>query len=406
VIPADAEDLLRRLAPQVLGALVRRWGDFGRCEDAVQEALVAAVRAWRDDVPDDPKAWLLRTARNRLVDSYRSDIARRRREDLVAAEPPPAQVPDADDTLVLLLLCCAPCLPPASAVALTLRAVGGLTTAQIAAAFLVPEATMAQRISRAKQKLRAEAELFALPERLPKRLRLVLHVLYLIFNEGYTSSSGENLQRVELAAEAIRLTRLVHRLRPDDGAVTGLLALQLLTDARRSARTGPAGELVPLDEQDRGRWDRELITEGLALAEEALGRSPVGEYQLQAAVAALHARAPCTAETGWAGVLVCYEALERLSGNPVVTLNKAVAVAMVQGPRAGLALLEPLDEALGAGHRLESVRAHLHEMAGEFEVAAAGYARAAARATNAAERDHLTLKSARLRSGTPTPPDD
>jgi RNA polymerase sigma factor (sigma-70 family) len=401
MLSRDAEGLLRELAPQVLGTLVRRWGDLGRCEDAVQEALVAAVAAWQEGMPDDPRRWLTRVARNRLVDAYRSDIARRRREDLVAAEPPPVNVPDADDTLVLLLLCCAPCLPPASAVALTLRAVGGLTTAEIAAAYLVPEATMAQRISRTKQRLRDQAEPFAMPppDQIPDRLRLVLHVLYLIFNEGYTSSAGERLHRVELSTEAIRLTRLVHRLRPQDGAVTGLLALLLLTDARRVARTGPGGELVPLAEQDRRLWDRAAVSEGLALADRALRTPPVGEYQLQAGIAAVHARARSVEETDWPAVLALYEALERLSGNPVVTLNKAVAVAMLDGPAAALRLLEPLDAPLGSSHRLESVRAHFQEMAGDLDAAADGYARAASRATNAVERNHLTLRAARLRSG-------
>ncbi|WP_088317288.1 RNA polymerase sigma factor [Kineosporia sp. R_H_3] len=399
------EDLLRDLAPRVLGALARRWGDFGACEDAVQEALLAAVGAWApppggSGVPDDPAAWLLRVAHRRLVDHWRSETARRRREEVVAVEPPPAEATATDDTLVLLLLCCHPALTPASAVALTLRAVGGLTTAEVARAFLVPESTMAQRISRAKATLRAQAAPFAMPpaEELADRLRVVLHVLYLVFNEGYTSTSGTGLHRVELSAEAIRLTRLLRAARPDDGEVTGLLALMLLTDARRPARTGPGGELVPLPEQDRSLWDAALVAEGGALADAAMARRPIGEYALQAAIAAVHDRAPSAAATDWRQVLALYEALERLSGNPVVTLNKAVALSMVAGPDAALALLATLDGGpLAAGHRLDAVRAHLHESAGDHGAAAAAYARAAGRTTNVAERDYLTLRAAQAR---------
>lgn len=400
------EDLLRDLAPRVLGALARRWGDFAACEDAVQEALLAAVGAWAPPpagagVPADPTAWLLRVAHRRLVDHRRSETARRRREEVVAVEPPPADATATDDTLVLLLLCCHPALTPASAVALTLRAVGGLTTAEVARAFLVPESTMAQRISRAKATLRAQAAPFAMPpaDELADRLRVVLHVLYLVFNEGYTSTGGEGLHRVELSAEAIRLARLLRATRPDDGEVAGLLALMLLTDARRPARTGPAGELVPLPEQDRSLWDAALVAEGAALADAALARRPIGEYALQAAIAAVHDRAPSAAATDWRQVLALYEALERLSGNPVVTLNKAVALSMVEGPDAALALLATLDGGpLAAGHRLDAVRAHLHESAGDHVAAAAAYARAAGRTTNAAERDYLTLRAAQVRA--------
>jgi RNA polymerase sigma factor (sigma-70 family) len=403
------EGLLRELAPQVLGALARRWGDFARCEDAVQEALLAAVSAWaKGGLPDDPKGWLLHAAQNRLVDSYRSEVARRRREEFVAVQPPPGDVSGEDDTLVLLLLCCSPALSAASAVALTLRAVGGLTTAQIAAAFLVPEATMAQRISRAKQRLRKHPEPFAIPppEELPQRLRLVLHVLYLIFNEGYTSSGGDALHHVELSAEAIRLTRLLHQARPDDGEVTGLLALMLLTDARRPARTGPGGVLVPSDQQNRSRWDTQVIAEGVALAARSMAARPLGEYQLQAAIAALHDQAPSTAQADWPRVLALYEALETLSRNPIVTLNKAVAVAMVDGPDAALRLIESLEAPLAGNHRLDAVRAHLHEMRGDLRAAGEAYARAAARTTNAPERDYLTVQAARVRAGSvdPVPP--
>ncbi len=386
----------------MLGVLTRRWGDFAACEDAVQEALLAAVTAWAGGVPDDPQAWLTRVAQRRLIDHYRSDLARRRREEQVTrAEPPPAtDVGAGDDTLVLLLLCCHPSLTPASAVALTLRAVGGLTTAEIARAFLVPEATMAQRISRAKQRLREQADPFALPaaEELPERLRAVLHVLYLIFNEGYTSTSGDGLHRVELSAEAVRLARLLAALRPDDAEVTGLLALILLTDARRPARTGPSGELVPLAEQDRSLWDGALVAEGGALALAAMARRPLGEYAIQAAIAAVHDTAPSTDATDWRQVLALYQALERLSGNPMVSLSKAVAVAMVHGPQAALEQLAALDDGpLAASHRLDAVRAHLLEMAGDRPAAAAAYVRAAERTTNLTERNYLTLRAARAR---------
>ena len=402
-----AEHLLRDLAPRVLGALTRRWGDFAACEDAVQEALLAAVTGWAAGLPDDPQAWLTAVAQRRLIDHYRSDLARRRREEQVSrAEPPPSGNADppgdqGDDTLALLLMCCHPALTPASAVALTLRAVGGLTTAEIARAFLVPEATMAQRISRAKQRLREQAAPFTLPsaQALPDRLRIVLHVLYLVFNEGYTSTSGDGLHRVELSAEAIRLARLLVALRQDDAESTGLLALMLLTDARRPARTGPAGELVPLADQDRSQWDAELVREGAELADRAMARRPLGEYALQAAIAAVHDRAPSTAATDWRQVVSLYDALERLSGNPMVSLNKAVAVAMVDGPARALDLLATLDGGpLAGSHRLDAVRAHLYERSGDAAAAAAAYARAAQRTTNRAERDYLTLQAARART--------
>jgi len=407
VSAVPAEHLLRDLAPRVLGALTRRWGDFAACEDAVQEALLAAVSGWAAGIPDDPRAWLTAVAQRRLVDHYRSDLARRRREEQVTrAEPPPSTDADrdgapGDDTLVLLLMCCHPSLTPASAVALTLRAVGGLTTAEIARAFLVPEATMAQRISRAKQRLREQADPFTLPtaEALPDRLRVVLHVLYLVFNEGYTSTSGDGLHRVELSAEAIRLGRLLVALRPEDPEATGLLALMLLTDARRPARTGPGGELVPLAEQDRSLWDGGLIAEGAALARRAIVRRPLGEYAIQAAIAAVHDLAPSTEATDWGQVLALYRRLERLSGNPMVSLNTAIAVAMVDGPAAALDLLAALDDGpLAGSHRLDAVRGHLYQRTGDLAGAAAAYTRAARRTTNRAERDYLTLQAARARA--------
>ncbi|HYU84838.1 MAG TPA: sigma-70 family RNA polymerase sigma factor, partial [Kribbellaceae bacterium] len=357
------EDLLRELAPQVLGVLVRRYGDFDSAEDALQEALLAAARHWPSDgLPDNPRGWLIQAAVRRLTDLYRSEQARRRREELAAfREPPAPDVPDRDDTLTLLFLCCHPALTPASAVALTLRAVGGLSTAEIARAFLVPEATMAQRISRAKQKIKAAGATFEPPvdaER-DERLRSVLHVLYLVFNEGYASTSGSELARTDLSGEAIRLARAVHALLPDHGEVTGLLALMLLTDARRPARAGAVGELVPLAEQDRSAWDRELIAEGVALVSAALPKGAVGEYQLQAAIAALHDTAERAEDTDWEQILGLYELLERLSGNPMVALNRAVAAAMVHGPAAGLELMKPLDEQLPGHYRLDAVRGHL-----------------------------------------------
>ena len=395
------EDLLRALAPQVLGALVHRYGRFDACEDAVQEALLAAATQWpREGVPDHPRAWLVTVASRRLTDELRAEQARRRREDVVAAEPAPAPGADEDDTLALLVLCCHPALSPASQIALTLRAVGGLTTGEIARAFLVPEATMGQRISRAKQTIKAAGGTFALPpeRELADRLRVVLHVLYLIFNEGYSATAGPDLQRADLVREAIRLTRSVLALRPDDGEVAGLLALMLLTDARRAARTGADGALVPLAEQDRALWRRDEIAEGAALVTDALARARVGPYQVQAAIAAVHAEAPRAEDTDWPQVLALYELLEGMAPNPVVTLNHAVALAMVRGPQAGLDLLATLDgdARLRDTHRVEAVRAHLLELAGERQAALAAYRSAARRTTSLPEKRHLEARAARL----------
>ncbi|WP_151771049.1 RNA polymerase sigma factor [Streptomyces abyssomicinicus] len=408
------EDLLRELAPQVLGALVRRYGLFDECEDAVQEALLAAVLQWPGaTVPDNPRGWLVTVASRRLVDRIRGDSARRRREDALALATPQAEllghaadtVPDADrdDSLALLFLCCHPALSQASRIALTLRAVGGLTTRQIAAAFLVPEATMAQRVSRAKQTVKASGTPLAVPEgaELTERLAEVRHVLYLVFNEGYTTTGGTDdtgLTAPELSDEAIRLTRMLHRLMPDDTETAGLLALMLLTDARRPARTGPSGEVVPLAEQDRGRWDRRAIAEGVDLISRTLPRGRVGPYQLQAAIAAVHDEAEDTDATDWPQILALYEILERFGPNPMVTLNRAVAVAMVHGPAAGLDLVTALetDPRTARHHRLLATRAHLLELLGEHEAAAASYREAARRTTSAPERRHLSACAHRL----------
>ena len=387
------EDLLRELAPRVLGVVVRRTGDFTAAEDAVQEALLAAAQTWpRDGMPNNPKAWLIQTAHRRVIDEIRQEQARRRREERAAYRDVPAgEVEEQDDTLQLLFLCCHPDLSPASAIALTLRAVGGLSTAEIAKAYLVPEATMAQRISRAKQRIKtATFELDPSDE----RLRNVLHVLYLVFNEGYTSSGGAELHRSDLANEAIRLTRMVHLLLPDNGQVTGLLALMLLNDARREARTGDKGELIPLAEQDRSQWDKEYIEEGLALAVEAFGKPPLGEYQLQAAIAALHDEAERPEDTDWPQIFALYGLLEDLSGNPMVTLNRAIAAAMVDGPSVGLAMLKPLDDKLAGHYRLDAVRGHLYEMLGDTETAADHFRAAARRTTSLPEREYLTTKAA------------
>ncbi|MFG3703516.1 RNA polymerase sigma factor [Micromonospora sp. NPDC047670] len=404
------EDLLRELAPQVLGVLVRRHGQFDAAEDAVQEALLAAALQWPEQgVPDNPRAWLLTVASRRLTDEWRSERARRDRETAVAVREPayatvaPAadeEPPAGDDTLTLLFLCCHPALARSAQVALTLRAVGGLTTAQIARAHLVPEATMSQRIRRAKQRIEAAGARFTMPapgER-DERLRAVLQVLYLIFNEGYTTSGGPDLHRADLTTEAIRLARMLHRLLPDDGEVTGLLALMLLTDAHRAARTGPAGELIPLAEQDRDRWDSAAIAEGIALVTEALTWSPPGPYQLQAAIAAVHAEAPSAERTDWPQILALYRLLARIAPNPMITLNQAVAVAMVDGPRAGLALLAPLDadDRTAGHHRLAAVRAHLLELAGEPRAARAAYLAAARGTTSLPEQRYLELRAARL----------
>jgi len=404
------EDLLRRLAPQVLGALVRRYGHFDSAEDAVQEALLAAATQWpADGVPDNPRGWLIRVAARRLTDLLRSEQARQRREDAVARQvlpgsrlAPAADEPasDGDDTLILLFLCCHPSLSPASQIALTLRAVGGLTTAEVARAFLVPEATMARRISRAKQTIKDSGTPFGLPpaQQRAERLATVLHVLYLIFNEGYVSTSGPTLQRVELSAEAIRLARILSRLLPEDSEVTGLLALMLLTDARRPARTAPDGSLVPMAEQDRNRWDRAAIAEGVALISAELARGPTGPYQLQAAIAAVHDEAPSAEETDWPQILALYGLLMRISDNPVVALNHAVAVAMVEGPAAGLDLLGTLeaDERIAGDHRLHAVRAHLLERAGDRRAAYESYLAAAGRTTSLPQQRYLHARAARL----------
>jgi RNA polymerase sigma factor (sigma-70 family) len=410
------EDLLRRLAPQALGALARRFDDFGAAEDAVQEALLAAALQWPDDgLPDNPRGWLIRVAFRRMTDQVRSDLARQRREEETAMRvpadrqvaPPADRVDPApqDDTLTLLFLCCHPDLTPPSAIALTLRAVGGLTTAEVAKAFLVPETTMAQRISRAKQKIRASGARFQMPTDVdwPFRLRAVLHVLYLIFNEGYTATTGAALHRTDLTTEAIRLTRMLHHLVPGEAEVAGLLALMLLTEARRAARTDPDGGLVPLTEQRRDLWDRELIDEGVALLTRTLGSGPTGMYQLQAAIAAVHDEAPSTEETDWAQILALYEVLESVAPGPVVTLNRAVAVAMVHGPRAGLALLGTLeaDERMLHTHRLEAARAHLLERAGEPASAREAYLRASAMTTSVPEQRYLAVQAARLGAASP-----
>jgi RNA polymerase sigma factor (sigma-70 family) len=396
------EQLLRELAPQVLGILVRRHGQFDACEDATQEALLAAATQWAaDGIPDSPRSWLVTVANRRLVDEWRSESARRRREDEAAALEPAGtiQSSDRDDTLELLFLCCHPALSESSQLALTLRAVGGLTTAQIASAFLVPEATMAQRISRAKQSIRSTGARFAaLPaDEHADRLRVVMRVLYLIFNEGYTTSSGAVAQRADLTTEAIRLTRMLHAAVATEPEVAGLLALMLLTDARRDAREA-RGELIPLAEQDRSLWNSARIDEGLALVTRALGSGPVGPYQLQAAIAAVHDEAQRADETDWRQILALYDVLARISPGPVVTLNRAVAVAMVHGPRAGLAELGTLegDERMTGNHRVVAVRAHLLELAGERDAATEAYQEAARLSRSLPEQRYLALRAARL----------
>ena len=400
----DTEDLLRELAPQVLGVLVRRYGRFDASEDAVQEALLAAATQWPDrGVPENPRAWLVTVASRRLVDGWRSEGARRRREEQVTVldVPDPGPVAERDDTLTLLFLCCHPSLSVPSQLALTLRAVGGLTTAEIANAFLVPEPTMAQRISRAKQTIRNAGARFDLPPESERedRLRVVLHVLYLLFNEGYTTSAGPALHRADLTSEAIRLARLLRRLLPEHGEIAGLLALMLLTDARRAARTTPDGALVPLAEQDRALWDRTQIEEGVGIIGDTLGRASIGPYQLQAAIAAIHDEAPSDDETDWPQILALYDVLEQVSPGPVVTLNRAVAVAMVDGPRAGLAVLGTLDadDRMAHTHRLEAVRGHLLELAGEPGAARESYRRAARMTASVPEQRYLAMRAARLR---------
>jgi RNA polymerase sigma factor (sigma-70 family) len=410
---AGVEALLRPLAPQVLAALVRRYGRFDVCEEAVQEALLAAALQWPDQgVPESPRGWLIAVASRRLFDELRSERARRLREQSVAAQAPadesldPAPVDEPaeeDDTLTLLFLCAHPALSPASQVALTLRAVGGLSTAELARAFLVPEATIAQRISRGKQQIKDSGVPFRLPaeDERAGRLRTVLHALYLIFNEGYAASFGRFLHRDELTAEAIRLTRELRRQLPDDGEVAGLLALMLLTEARRPARMRPDGTLVPLGEQDRSRWNQELIQEGLVLVTEALSRTKLGPHELQAAIAAVHAEAARAEDTDWPQILALYELLERTSPNPMVTLNRSVAVAMVRGPQAGLDLLRTLDDdkRTAEHHRLHAVRAQLLELAGDRVAARDSYQAAARRTTSLPEQRYLEARADRLTDG-------
>ncbi len=397
------EDLLRTLAPQVLGALLRRYDDFAAAEDAVQDALLAAAEQWpRDGVPDYPRGWLIQVASRRMLDHLRSEQARRRREDAHGAQPPPPDVPDQDDTLDLLFLCCHPALKPPAAIALTLRAVGGLTTAEIANAFLLPEKTMAQRISRAKLRIKESGVPFGRPD--TDRLAAVLHVLYLTFNEGYTSSVGPDLQRRDLASEAVRLTRVVNALLPDDGEVAGLLALMLLTDARRDARTAPDGSLVPLTEQDRTRWDHDEIAEGVALITATLPRGPVGPYQVQAAINAVHDEARTAEDTDWPQLLALYGVLRGMSDNPMVALNHAVAFAMVHGPAAALDLLTTLaaDRRIAGHHRMHAVRAHLLDMAGDDAAAAEQYRLAARRTTSRPEQHYLTIRAAQAAAAVST----
>lgn len=410
-VASDVERVLREVLPQALGAVMRRTGDLAGAEDAVQEAMLAATAQWPvEGVPDNPRGWLIHVAVRRLVDTSRSEAARRAREQVVVSLVPPelqivASVDDddrtrRDDTLALLFMCCHPSLSSPSAIALTLRAVGGLTTAEIARAFLVPEATIAQRISRAKQSIRDSAVPFEVPAATEAAARLgaVMHVLYLVFNEGYAATSGSRVHRADLALEAIRLTRMLQRIVPDDPEVMGLLALMLLTDARRDARTGPDDEIVPLDKQDRSRWDAVAITEGAALVAGALGRGMVGPYQLQAAIAAVHDESPSTDATDWPQILGLYALLMQVQPGPMVALNHAIAIAMVHGPAVGLARLEAIadEPQLASSHRLDAVRAHLHERAGDRERALAGYLRAASRTTSLAERRYLLAQAAAL----------
>jgi RNA polymerase sigma factor (sigma-70 family) len=409
-LDARSEDLLRELAPQVLGTVVRRFRDFAAAEDAVQEASLAAAIQWpREGLPENPRAWLTQVAFRRMADHIRSESARRRRESEVALEaahttesPAIETAPQEDDTLVLFFMCCHPALTSASAIALTLRAVGGLTTAEIARAFLVPEPTMAQRISRAKQSIKNSGIPFRLPttEERAQRLRAVLHVLYLIFNEGYTSSAGPDLRRDNLSHEAIRLTRVLHNLQPDDTEVAGLLALMLLTDARRLARTGARGELIPLAQQDRSLWDKRQIAEGVGLISATLPKGSVGPYQLQAAIAAVHDEAARAEDTDWPQILALYDLLRRMSDNPMVRLNHAIAAAMVYGAAKGLELLDALkaDARLADHHRLDAVRAHLLELAGDREAAVRHYRAAAGKTGSLPERNYLLTQAARLSS--------
>jgi RNA polymerase sigma factor (sigma-70 family) len=402
----EIEGLLRESAPRALAAVARRFGDFADAEDAVQEAMIDAARQWpAQGLPENPTGWLVHVASRRMTDRIRSEAARRDREQAVVEQQPvvappgtPEQAREADDTLLLMFMSCHPALTPASAIALTLRAVAGLTTGEIAAAFLVPEQTMAQRISRAKKTIKDSEEPFAMPaaEERAGRLRSVLRVIYLIFNEGYAVSAGAELARADLAAEAIRLGRIVHLAAPAEPEVGGLLALMLLTEARRPARTDERGELIPLEEQDRGLWDRGLIAEAREILAAALARGAVGEYQLQAAIAAEHAKAQRPEDTNWREVLALYALLEQVTGNPMVALNRAIAAAMADGPRAGLALLDELKDGLAGHHRLHATRAHLLEEAGDLRGAIAEYERAAELTKNLPERNYLTKRAARL----------
>jgi len=416
----EAEDLLRRLTPQVLGALVRRYGHFDLAEDATQEALLAAATQWpRDGLPHDPRAWLVTVASRRLTDLLRAEQARRRREETVAqwaltqagqtgaGEDRPA---DADDTLVLLFMCCHSSLSVASQIALTLRAVGGLSAAEIARALLTSEQTVTRRITRAKQSIKDSGVPFARPSGDAGRLDTVLRVLYLIFNEGYASTAGTQLLRADLADEAIRLTRILHAILPDDSEVSGLLALMLLVHARHRARTGADGSLIPMAEQDRSRWDRAAIEEGIALITAALPRGPTGPYQLQAAIAAVHDEADTAEATDWTQIAALYGVLLQLDDSPVVALNHAVAVAMIAGPRAGLALLQRLetDSRMTGNRRFHAVRAHLLEQSGDPGAALAAYQTAVQYATNTQQQRYLYQQITRLQDrpdpATPPPP--
>ncbi len=413
-----AEDLLRELTPQVLGALLRRYGNLDLCEDAVQEALIEAHGQWTSNgIPEHPRGWLHTVANRRMIDLIRSETARRQREDQLLVGAPPAEMlrlpgeaaaMDRDDSLVLLLLCCHPALTSSSQIALTLRAVGGLTTQQIAAAFFVPESTMAQRISRAKQHIRAAGTTFSMPapDKLDDRFRAVRHVLYLIFNEGYTSSSGPDHTRPELTTEAIRLTRELHRLRPEDSETAGLLALMLLTEARRPARATPTGDLVSLAEQDRTRWDKALISEGDALVKTALATGPLGPYQLQAAIAGVHDQAERAEDTDWAEIVALYELLDHVGPNPMATLNKAVAVAMTHDPLAGLRLLETLDgdDRISDHHLMFAVRGHLLQMAGRNDAASEAFHAAARRTASIPEKRYLQKRATQVRNTAPGQP--
>ena len=386
----------------MLGAVVRRYGDFATSEDAVQEALLAAAQQWpAQGVPAHPKNWLITVAARRRIELLRSETARRRREEtvfLAAGDPPP--VSEVDDSLTLLLLCCHPALTAPAQVALTLRAVGGLTTAEIARALLIPEKTVGQRISRAKQRIKESGARFALPpaEERAERLSVVRKVLYLIFNEGYTASAGPSLHRVELSAEAIRLTRQLHQRLPADGEVTGLLALMLLTDARRPARVADDGGLVPLAEQDRSLWDAQAIAEGVALITGTLQSAPIGPYQIQAAIAAVHDEATRAADTDWPQILQLYGMLQVFAPGPMVTLNRIVAIAEVDGPTVGLARLAEAEKDLAGHHRVAAVRAHLLEMAGDRAAARDEYQRAARLTLSVPEQRYLETRAARLAS--------